>query len=79
MAHFAQIENDIVTQVIVVNDAVLLDADGVEQESLGAAFCRDLFGGEWVQTSRSKRIRGVYAAPGFVYDRARDVFVAPAE
>ena len=49
MAHFAEIglENTVL-RVIVVNNAELLDGDGVEQESLGANFCRDLFGGTWV-------------------------------
>ena len=51
MAHFAQIDNNIVTNVIVVDNQVLLDDQGVEQESLGAQFCQDLMGGTWIQTS----------------------------
>ena len=76
MAHFAQISDGIVTQVIVVNDNELL-VDGVETESKGAEFCRDLFGGTWVQTSYNNRIRKQYAGIGFSYDEEADVFVAP--
>ena len=48
MAHFAKIENDTVTQVIVINNEVLLDSNNVEQESIGAQFCADTFGGTWI-------------------------------
>lgn len=79
MAHFAQLDNNnVVTQVIVVNNAELLDANNVESEERGAQFCRSLFGGKWVQTSYSGQFRGTFAGVGYVYDQARDVFVAPA-
>jgi hypothetical protein len=68
MAHFAKIENDIVTQVIVVNNEVLQDANGIEHESIGAVFCADLFGGEWVQTSYNAKFRGKYAGVGDTWD-----------
>jgi hypothetical protein len=68
MAHFAKIENNIVTQVIVVNNEVLLDENGVEQESIGAQFCQDTFGGEWVQTSYNGNFRGKYAGQGDIWD-----------
>ena len=74
MAHFAKIENNIVTQVIVVNNEVLLDENGVEQESIGAQFCQDTFGGEWVQTSYNGNFRGKYAGVGNTYDPATDTF-----
>ena len=52
MAHFAQLdENNVVTQVIVVDNKDTADASGVEKEHIGAAFCERLFGGEWKQTS----------------------------
>jgi hypothetical protein len=51
MAHFAELdENNIVQQVIVVNNEVILDENGIEQEATGVKFCQDLFGGRWVQT-----------------------------
>ena len=77
MAHFAKIENGIVSQVIVVNNEVLLDSEGVEQEALGAAFCEELFGGEWVQTSYNGKFRGRYAGAGMTYDPKLDEFISP--
>ena len=68
MAHFAKIEDGIVRQVIVVNNEVLLDENGAEQEAIGAAFCADLFGGTWVQTSYNATFRGKYAGAGDKWD-----------
>jgi hypothetical protein len=78
MAHFARLENNIVREVIVVNNEVLLDENGVEQEALGAQFCADTFGGEWKQTSYNGNFRGVYAGSGMTYDPVNDVFTSPA-
>jgi len=68
MAHFAKIEDGIVRQVIVVNNEVLLDESGTEQESIGAQFCQDTFGGTWVQTSYNANFRGKYAGTGDLWD-----------
>jgi hypothetical protein len=68
MAHFARVQDGIVSEVIVVANAVLLDENGQEQESIGAAFCADLFGGEWIQTSYNANFRGRFANPGFTWD-----------
>ena len=76
MAHFAKIENGVVTQVTVINNEVLLDSEGVEQEALGAAFCAELFGGTWVQTSYNRNFRGKYAGAGDIYDPVADEFKA---
>lgn len=78
MAHFARLEGDVVTQVIVVANEVIL-RDGVESEQAGIEFCRSLFGqeSEWRQTSYNANFRGVYAGIGFRYDAEADVFVAP--
>lgn len=77
MAHFAQIDdNNIVTNVIVVHNNELLDADGVEQENLGADFCANLFGGTWKQTSYNGNIRKNFAGIGYTYDATRDAFIA---
>ena len=75
MAHFARVEDGIVREVIVVNNEVLLDENGVEQESIGAAFCHDTFGGEWVQTSYNANFRGKYAGSGDKWDGTN--FVSP--
>lgn len=80
MAHFAKLnESNMVTQVIVINNAECLDPDGNESEAAGIAFCKSLYGADsrWVQTSYNGRIRGKYAGPGDTYDEANDVFVAP--
>jgi hypothetical protein len=77
MAHFARLEDNVVREVIVVNNAVLLDEDGVEQESIGAQFCHDTFGGEWKQTSYNANFRGRYAGSGMIYDPVEDVFTFP--
>lgn len=70
MAHFARIEDSIVREVIVVNNEVILDSDGVEQEQLGIDFCKSLFGQdtEWVQTSYNANFRGKYAGAGDIWD-----------
>jgi len=78
MAHFAEIGlNNTVLRVIVVHNNELLDENGVEQEAKGAEFCRNLFGGAWVQTSYNANIRKNYAGEGFTYDSTRDAFIPP--
>jgi len=76
MAHFAEIKNNVVVRVVVVNNNELL-VDGIEVESKGAEFCNNLFGGTWVQTSYNNNIRKQYAGVGFTYDADSDVFIAP--
>jgi hypothetical protein len=78
MAHFAQLdENNVVTQVIVVSNNELLDANGQEREELGVAFCQKLFGGNWKQTSDNHNMRVRYAGIGYSYNAAIDAFVPP--
>ena len=79
MAHFAQLdENNIVTQVIVVDNKDITDPfTGQEDEILGIAFCKKLLGGNWVQTSYNRTIRKRYAGVGYSYNKALDAFVAP--
>jgi hypothetical protein len=78
MAHYAQIdENNIVTQVIVIDNKDTADANGVEKEYIGAAFCERLFGGTWKQTSYNGNIRKNYAGIGYSYQADIDAFVPP--
>jgi len=78
MAHFAQIDaNNVVTQVIVVANKDTSDANGVEKEYIGAAFCERLFGGTWKQTSYNGTIRKNYAGVGYTYNADIDAFVPP--
>ena len=71
MAHFAQVENGIVTQVIVA-----------EQDVIDSG----LFGSGWVQTSynthrgqhpEGRPLRKNYAGIGYTYDAQRDAFIPP--
>jgi hypothetical protein len=70
MAHFAQLSNNFVTQVIVVNN------EEVPDEATGIAFCKSLFGEdtEWVQTSYNGNFRGQFAGVGMTYDPVADEF-----
>ena len=77
MAHYAKIENNIVTQVIVVDNKDTADAFGVEKEHIGAAFCERLFGGTWMQTSYNGNKRKNYAGIGYTYNADLDAFVPP--
>jgi len=78
MAHFCQInEENIVTQVIVVANQDTADKDGVENEAIGAAFCNNLLGGTWKQTSYNAKIRKNYAGIGYKYDATLDAFIPP--
>ena len=78
MAHYAQIDdNNIVTQVIVIDNKDTADANGVEKEYIGAAFCERLFGGTWKQTSYNGNIRKNYAGIGYTYNADIDAFVPP--
>lgn len=77
MAHFAELDkNNDVIRVIVVNNNELL-VNGVEQEEKGIAFCKNLLGGNWVQTSYNASFRKNYAGFGYNYDKERDVFIPP--
>jgi len=89
MAHFAQIQNGIVINVIVVNNDVLIDNTGNESEDLGIEFCKKLFGQDtqWKQTSYNTKnrkhlnggvpLRENYAIIGGSYDEQLDAFLPP--
>lgn len=70
MAHFARIENNLVTEVLVVDNNL---------EHRGADFlANDLgLGGTWIQTSYNHNFRKQYAGIGYTYDSVNDVFIAP--
>ena len=77
MAHFAKLKNNIVQQVIVVSNQDILDEQGQESEEKGIAFCSNLLGGTWKQTSYNSNIRKNYAGIGYTYDEGRDAFIPP--
>ena len=80
MAHFAEIIDNTVVQVIVVNNADCGGGDFPESEPIGQSFIA-LIGilGQWLQTSYNDNFRGQYAGIGYTYDPVLDQFVAPAE
>jgi hypothetical protein len=80
MAHFAKLDqNNVVTEVHVVNNIELLVADGSESEMMGIAFLIRWSGGysNWKQTSYNGKIRKNYAGIGYIYDAQRDAFIPP--
>ena len=78
MAHFAEVQNGSVTQVIVIANDDCGGGDFPESEPIGQAFIASLgIAGEWKQTSYNANFRGRYAGIGYRYDAVNDEFVAP--
>ena len=80
MAYFAKLgTGNIVKQVISINNAVITDANGIEQEQLGVDFINKLYNTRdvWKQTSYNNNIRKNYAGIGYQYDQTRDAFIPP--
>jgi hypothetical protein len=77
MAHFAQIQNGTVQQVIVVSNDDAPDPFPAS-EALGQAFIASLgLEGVWRQTSYHGTFRAHYAGIGYTYDDQADVFIPP--
>lgn len=69
MAHFAKIENGIVSTVVVVAN---------ENEAYGQEYLNSLgLEGIWIQTSYNKNFRKNFAGIGYTYDETRDAFIPP--
>ena len=78
MAHFAQVTNNVVQQVIVVNNSDCGGGDFPASEPVGQTFLVSLgLGDNWKQTSYNGNFRGRYAGVGYTYDAELDEFVAP--
>jgi hypothetical protein len=80
MAYFAKLgTGNIVENVISINNAVITDANGIEQEQLGVDFINKLYNTRdvWKQTSYNNNIRKNYAGIGYQYDQTRDAFIPP--
>lgn len=78
MAHFAQINADnVVTQVIVVSNDDCAGGDYPTSDAPGAAFCNNLLGGTWKQTSYNGNFRKRYAGIGYTFNADLDAFIAP--
>ncbi len=81
MAHFVKIENNIVTNGIVINNDVCGEPTLTfpDTEGAGRAFIANTlkFAGVWKQTSYNNNFRGRYAGIGYTYDADLDEFIAP--
>jgi hypothetical protein len=80
MAHFAQLDsNNIVLQVLVVDNDMIKNEQGNEQEQIGIDFLKSLIDQEtiWKQTSYNGNFRKNYAGIGDNYDITRDAFISP--
>ena len=79
MAHFAKLDtNNKVLEVIVVDNEILLDDSGIENEELGRIFCGKLdMRYNWRQTSYNASFRKHYAGPGYSFDEELDAFIPP--
>ena len=88
MASFAKIGlNNKVIEVLSINNEVLKDADGIEQENIGIDFLTKLTGWAiWKQTSYNTHagvhssggtpFRKNHAGIGMTYDEDRDAFIS---
>ena len=80
MEHFCKLGvGNIVEQVVVVNNEVITDNDGNEQDQLGIDFLNNLYGTRdvWKQTSYNNNFRKNFAGIGFKYSQTRDAFIPP--
>lgn len=78
MAHFAELdETNKVIRVIVVNNEVINNAEGLDGEEIGIAFCQSLYGADtiWKQTSYNGNFRKNFAGTNTSYDPIRDAFI----
>ena len=81
MAHFAKLGvNGKVIAVHVLDNNKLLNADNVEDESVGQQELQRIHGWPadmWIKTSYNGTMRKNFASVGYTYDLVRDAFIAP--
>jgi hypothetical protein len=90
MAYFAKLgTGNIIETVISINNSVITDNNGIEQEQLGVDFINNLYGTNdiWKQTSYNTiggvhKLGGIpfrknHAGIGYTYDENRDAFISP--
>jgi len=69
MAHFAQVTNNKVLEVIVIANTNCDDLPFPESEPVGQAFIASMgITGEWLQTSYNASFRNLFAGIGFSFD-----------
>ena len=92
MAHFAKLDkNNKVLSIVVVNNDVITDTNGPEQEQLGIDFLKSIHGQDtnWVQTSYNTYggehllggtpLRKNFAQIGGTYHLGLDAFIPPCD
>lgn len=80
MAHFARVDDSIVREVIVIDNADCGGGEFPGSEPIGQAFIDSIgLTGVWRQTSYNSNFRVTYAGIGFAYDSDLDEFVAPVQ
>jgi len=80
VAHFAQVTDNIVRNVIVIDNSDCGGGDFPDSEPIGQAFIAAIgIDGDWLQTSYNNNFRGQYAGQGMSYDPTLDEFVSPQE
>lgn len=78
MAHFAKIENNKVTQVIVVGNESIQNLKFPDSETVGQDFIRSIgLEGHWLQTSYNGNFRKNFAGTDYTYDQELDAFIPP--
>lgn len=77
MANFARVDkNGVVVDLVKIDTKNNVNSEGVETESIGAAYLERLYGvGGWVQTSFNKSFRKNYATIGGTYNAELDMFL----
>ena len=71
MAHYAKVENGVVTQVIVA------DQEFIDSAVLGHGWVQTSYNTHRGQHPEGRPLRGNYAGIGYIYDATNDVFYAP--
>ena len=78
MAYFAELIDNEVTRVIVVNNSDCAGGEFPDSEPIGQAFIASIgIDGNWLQTSYNGNFRGQYAGQGMTYDPVLDEFISP--
>jgi len=71
MSHFAQVENGLVTKVIVA------DQEFIDTSVVGHGWIQTSYNTHGNQHPNGAPLRGNYAGIGYTYDQVNDVFYAP--
>jgi len=75
--YYAQVLDGVVVNTVVVDETALWDENGIERDSVGAAFCQAFGEGQWIRTYIDGEKRKWYARSGFTYRLDLDAFVPP--